>query len=298
MANYVKFMRGTPDAWKNYTNRSSDTLYFIADPTADYGELYIGNQIITSSIAAGDIVAKLSNLTDVDVSSVADGQVLGWNASEGKWIPVTIEVAAQVDVMVGAGDIEAGKAGLVPAPAAGDNYKFLRGDGTWAEVDGTIDLDSYYTKAQVDSAITKAISDADHLKREIVDSVDNIDLTKDNIIYMIPSGFENQNLYEEYIVVNGNVEKVGSWGIESGAIGELNVINSVNEDEFEISTDGNRRLNIKSIAIAKVGNLQTELSVIKADIITLKADIGALKDSNLINRVSTLEENISWGTLE
>lgn len=37
--------------------------------------------------------------------------------------------------MTGATDSDAGAAGLVPAPAAGDNAKFLSGDGTWKNVD-------------------------------------------------------------------------------------------------------------------------------------------------------------------
>lgn len=42
--------------------------------------------------------------------------------------------------MVGATADAAGKAGYVPAPAAGDQTKFLRGDGTWVTVDvGEID---------------------------------------------------------------------------------------------------------------------------------------------------------------
>lgn len=35
----------------------------------------------------------------------------------------------------GATDISAGDHGLVPAPKAGDNNKYLKGDGTWAEVE-------------------------------------------------------------------------------------------------------------------------------------------------------------------
>lgn len=303
MASYVKFMRGTPTAWEKYTSKDSDTLYFISEADSSYGELYIGEKLVTSSVAAGDIISKLSDLTDVDAAAVADGQVLSWDASAGKWVPTTIEAAAQIDVMVGAGDIEAGQAGLVPAPAAGDNDKFLRGDGTWAAVDGTIDPESYYTKAEVDTAITNAIAQADHLKREVVTSTDDIDLTKDNVIFMVPSGSEDQNLYDEYIVINGALEKVGSWGIESGTIGELNVINSVNEEEFIISTDGNRKLSINSIAIAKVGNLQTELTDIKSDITILKADVGTLKTQveaiqSLDDRIEALEKNTSWGSLE
>ena len=39
--------------------------------------------------------------------------------------------------MTGADSNTAGTAGFVPAPAAGDNGKFLRGDGTWVSL--TID---------------------------------------------------------------------------------------------------------------------------------------------------------------
>ena len=38
---------------------------------------------------------------------------------------------ADDDVFVGAGTSVAGSRGLVPAPVAGDNTKFLKGDGTW-----------------------------------------------------------------------------------------------------------------------------------------------------------------------
>lgn len=43
-------------------------------------------------------------------------------------------VQNNVDVMAGASSTSAGSRGLVPAPASADTAKFLRGDGTWAEV--------------------------------------------------------------------------------------------------------------------------------------------------------------------
>lgn len=46
----------------------------------------------------------------------------------------TIEIGASA--MTGATSSAAGAAGVVPAPAAGDNTKFLRGDGTWATAGG------------------------------------------------------------------------------------------------------------------------------------------------------------------
>ncbi len=36
------------------------------------------------------------------------------------------------EAMTGASATEAGAGGMVPGPAAGDQTKFLRGDGTWA----------------------------------------------------------------------------------------------------------------------------------------------------------------------
>lgn len=42
-------------------------------------------------------------------------------------------------VMTGAGASSGGVAGLVPAPASGQQGRFLRGDGTWAEVVTSID---------------------------------------------------------------------------------------------------------------------------------------------------------------
>lgn len=44
-----------------------------------------------------------------------------------------IDEKADNKTMTGATSSAAGAKGLVPAPAAGDNVKFLRGDGTWAD---------------------------------------------------------------------------------------------------------------------------------------------------------------------
>ena len=48
--------------------------------------------------------------------------------------------------MQGATATEAGKAGSVPAPVAGDQDKFLKGDGTWVEVEADGDDSSYYAE--------------------------------------------------------------------------------------------------------------------------------------------------------
>lgn len=44
--------------------------------------------------------------------------------------------------MVGSTASGAGEAGLVPAPAAGKQTSFLRGDGEWAEISNESDIES------------------------------------------------------------------------------------------------------------------------------------------------------------
>lgn len=43
-----------------------------------------------------------------------------------------------IEPMTGATTNTAGSSGLAPAPAAGDQGKFLRGDGTWAAATSVI----------------------------------------------------------------------------------------------------------------------------------------------------------------
>lgn len=52
-------------------------------------------------------------------------------------------VQNNVDTMTAATDSTAGTRGLVPAPAAGDNLSFLRGDGTWVTISTDIEWGSF-----------------------------------------------------------------------------------------------------------------------------------------------------------
>lgn len=155
-------------------------------------------------------------------------------------------------------------------------------------------LNNIYTKDQTDTAIAAAVANSVHLSRKIVESYDDIDVTADDAhlyIYMVPNGFqENDDKYDEYVVVDGVVEKVGSWevdlsnyatkdevakkvdsdensrlmtlvegdklsGIEEGA--QVNIINSVSED---FSIDDNKKLTLNALSINKITNLQTLLN--------------------------------------
>ena len=89
--------------------------------------------------------------------------------------------------------------------------------GLYAELDKKANAADVYTKTQTDEKIASEIAKVDHLKRTIVDSIDDIDLAAedaDQYIYMVPTGLQaDDDKYDEYIVINGVIEKVGSWEV-------------------------------------------------------------------------------------
>lgn len=135
---YVKFLRGTPTAYAGLTEKDPDTLYFISGSNEDgvkTGKLYLGETLIAgvTTTDGQEIIDSLAELIDVNVAGAVNGQVLGFNGTN--WVAMTLPEAVEVSEMSGATAETAGSAGLVPAPEAGDQNKFLRGDGTWANVE-------------------------------------------------------------------------------------------------------------------------------------------------------------------
>lgn len=130
--NYVKFVRGLESSYNNLEVKQPDTLYFVYENADSVtGSLYLGSRLISSSIGS------LSQLQDIVTTNVTDGDVLVYNQEQNKWIATSIANAFQIPVMEGADQNQDGRAGLVPAPVAGEENYFLRGDGTWAPI--TID---------------------------------------------------------------------------------------------------------------------------------------------------------------
>ena len=65
--------------------------------------------------------------------------------------------------------------------------------------------------------LAQAVTAADHLKRKVAADVDSIDLTAGDAgqyIYMVPNGGDSGNRYDEYMVLDGALEKVGDWGVD------------------------------------------------------------------------------------
>lgn len=129
---YVRFLRGTKAAFDKIEIKDIDTLYFIYDSEDQTkGSLYLGNKLIGGGNDSTATVTDINDLANVLISNVQDKQILTYDASTKKWVNKTPE-EIQIEVMTGATADTVGTSGLVPAPAAGEQDKYLRGDGMWA----------------------------------------------------------------------------------------------------------------------------------------------------------------------
>lgn len=134
--NYVKFMRGSQALYDSLVTKNQDTLYFVYNNVGDdHGKLYLGNKLISGSSSNIDGTISLSDVEDIVLdANLSDGDILIYDEAEGKWVNSTLANALSVAVMTGATAETAGTSGLVPVPNAGDQNKYLRGDGTWVTV--------------------------------------------------------------------------------------------------------------------------------------------------------------------
>lgn len=92
---------------------------------------------------------------------------------------------------------------------------------------------SYYTKEEINTKLADV-----GMKRVIVDSVDDIDVNKEDAeryIYMAPSGLQDDdNKYYEYVVIDGVVEQVGSWEVDLSAYAKTADVNEALKKKVDV----------------------------------------------------------------
>lgn len=72
-----------------------------------------------------------------------------------------------------------------------------------------------YTKTEVDSAITTAVANAEHLKRSIVATLPEVASADTHTIYMVEiTGGDGNQKYEEFMLINGAFEKIGDSAVD------------------------------------------------------------------------------------
>jgi len=138
----------------------------------------------------------------------------------------------------------------------------------------------------VDSKIATAISSANHLTYQIINDLANA--TETNVIYLYNNNSSIlQDAYDEYMLVNGQLEHLGSF--------------SVDLSNYVTTTDLTNALNSKADQSAlnsldtRVGSLETAVNNLDSTVSGLNSTVSNLNTtvSNLNTRVGTLETNLN-----
>lgn len=142
-------------------------------------------------------------LTLVGFDTAAEGAQLTKTSNGLEWVATddTIinldEVSNLVQSMIGQ-----------PATYTEDGEIATEASGIYATV---------YTQEETNKIIDKKIAAIDHLKRKTVVSTESINLfaaDADQYIYMIPN---SKGSYDEYMVIENELEKVGDWSVDLDA---------------------------------------------------------------------------------
>lgn len=319
MNNYVKFMRGTPRAFEALAVKDNNTLYFISETDALSGKLYLGaKEIICDNNTS--VATYLKDLLDVDlpedIGELKDGQVLTYDADADKW--VARDPSGIAEVLFDGNQFELtenGELSIVNFANAENGAQLTKGaDGklVWIKPDTTTveglgnavetlrnDVDLLVTKVdgldtpeEVDSKIAEAIAAANHLSYEIVESTDDIVLDAtgaDKIIYLVKNG----DVYDEYMVVNGVLEKVGDWNVDLSNYATKDEVTAVDTKVDDIADLLNgvsadveeAKTNIANISTT-VGELADQLSAANSSVVDLTDALNTVKALAEANKAS------------
>ena len=169
-----------------------------------------------------------------------------------------------------------------------------------AEIEKKANAEDVYTKQEVNdkiaSDISAAIVDANHLSREIVNAFEDIDPAApgaEKIIYMVPTGLQaDDDKYDEYMVINGVVEKVGSWEVDLSAYAKTADVNNalaLKANTADVEAD----LALK----ANAADVEADLAL-KANTADVEADLAKKVDAVEGSRLMTDAEGEKLAAIE
>ena len=216
-----------PGSGTGLLSRGSDGTYSVVSDSND-------NTTYDMSVADdtnNDNKTTLTLRADSDASTDDDVVIVGESVNNNSIVRVEVNTNSEVEIgvntMGAATSSDAGRKGLVPAPAAGQQLKFLRGDGTWATGSATLSTQSGLTYGTYgdantvaqftvdDTGIITAASNVDIGSLSAgaitsgtfsVDQIPNLDASKIN------SGTFNANQIPalDYLASNGNISLGGN----------------------------------------------------------------------------------------
>ena len=282
MANYVKFQRGSEQAYNNLAVKNQDTLYFVyngSDSTT--AKLYLGNRLL-SCVGEGTGVTSLSALEDVLITGTPPaGSFLVY--TDGKWVNKSVSAVASMiaaeqslGIKINTNQFKfepvSGNLELVGfSDAASGAIAFKGTDGTlsWGTPKIISDISDNLNNlnTNLESIINEKIAAMNHLVYKKVNNLD--DAIDNNTIYLVPN--ENaiaQNSYSEYLVVDGVPELLG------------------NVNTGEINLDG-------YATVESLTNLENKFNSVVGDITQLN-DYNADSPQTIVDELNAINERLKW----
>lgn len=321
--NFVKFIRGTQTAFSNLRTKDPNTLYFVyqnADST--YGSLYLGDKLISGGEVAS--VVSLSDLSDIELADVVANQILVYDAESEKWKNLDLAQAlqnaginpgnsvTQVEPNAGESDAEAIDR-VIPDPNegdvafVGDNVYIYNGD-SWQQIsDGNLQEQIDAIKETIGEpgdnenpatglyqVINNAIANVNHLSYKKIASLDDIILDAENAdryVYLVNQSVGSLNdIYDEYLVIDGALEKIGQWNV--GQLADLEAaVSDLTNIVKGVAADGDNP------AIPGLVERVIKLENAVGDISQLY-NYDAENPVNIINTINEINERLVWHDMD
>ena len=287
--NYVKFMRGTQALYNSLETKNQDTLYFVYENIGDdHGKLYLGNKLISgsSSNVGGDV--SINDLNDILIdNNLADGDFLVYDEAEGKWVNKPLAEVINIPVMTGATAAADGVAGLVPVPVAGDQLKFLKGDGTWATVTAEMSAEDRASITNLQTQVATLIGEDENK------SVDTIVAEKVAELLIPANADEDLDTLQE----------IADW-IQNhpGDAAAINSSITLLQTKVETLEDALNGANGEDGLISRIEDLESSVSNLQTTVGTFVAVPGTYSDigsaiTYLNDSVSEISDHLSWHEL-
>lgn len=193
---------------------------------------------------------------------------LAWIKPDGSEVP---DLSGEVEVLEE--EINTLKEQIGQKSATDEEGAEVLASGIYAEIEALqkekANASDVYTKEETKTEIKAQIDAIDHLKRKVVAGLESINkeaLDAEQYIYMIPN---KDGAYDEYMVLEGELEKVGDWKVD--------LSNYVTQDELD--AEKTRAQEAEAAALEVAQTAQNEVDVLEETVQELankvndKADI-------------------------
>ena len=297
---YVAFVKATEALWSkmNSSQRLDNVLYFVVDgPDDSIGKLYLGNTLIADG--NGITGVRVDNLLDVDIDAINGGDVLMYNMSTSKWENVSLasQIGNLIKIFSPASESSNGTVGLVPAPQAGQQDLYLKGDGSWANPTEAVVLKVETLKTSVDKLIgtDKGVS-VRTIATDIASKAASTAVA--NLVANAPEKFDTLKEIADWIQEHPSTE---TFVALSDKVTDLNDL-----------VKGNTEKGITGL-VSQVSTLNSTVSTLNRDVTSLKkqaltftTDIADLKSglatvnttlSNHSEKINSIESRLVWHEL-